>query len=378
MVQFLTMGLFRKADATTNDSSIKAQYAPQILGDQFMPYNNYYSVSAMSRLDAISVPAIKKCRDLIAGTIAGIPLEYYKKSTGEHIAAPRWVEQPSLNQPRFVTILWTVDSLLMYGTAFWQIKETYQEDGRMARAEWIPNTRVTFDTDFPSTIVTQYYIDGIAVPMSGIGSLITFQKDEGILNTSARTIQSAIDIHRAAAVAAQTPIPSGYIRNNGADLDPKEVSGLLAAWKAARLNRSTAYLTSTLEYNATSFSPKDMMYNEAIQNLATEIARLCGVPPYYLSADQNTTMTYANVQDERRQFIWMIQPYICAIEDRLSMDDISTSGHYVKFAVDDTFLRTDPMERLLVLEKMLGLGLITTEQAMEMEDLSPNGNEMEN
>jgi hypothetical protein len=104
---------------------------------------------------------------------------------------------------------------------------------------------------------------------------------------------------------------------------------------------------------------------------------MCGVPPYYLSADQNTTMTYANVQDERRQFIWMIQPFICAIEDRLSMDDVSTAGHYVKFAVDDTFLRTDPMERLLVLEKMLALGLITTEQAMEMEDLSPNGNEME-
>ena len=374
----MTMGLFRKAEATSNEnerSSLKAQYAPQILGDQFLPYNNYYTVSSMARQDAMTVPAIKRCRDLIAGTIATIPLEYYKKSTGEHIAAPRWVEQPSLNQPRFVTILWTVDSLLMYGTAFWQIKETYQEDGRMARAEWIANTRVTFDTDFPSTIVTQYYVDGVPVPMSGIGSLITFQKDEGILNTSARTIQSAIDIHRAAAIAAQTPMPSGYIRNNGADLDPKEVQGLLAAWKNARLNRATAYLTSTLEYNATSFSPRDMMYNEAIQNSATEIARACGVPPYYLSADQNTTMTYANVQDERRQFIWMIQPYISAIEARLSMDDISTAGHYVKFAVDDTFLRTNPMDRLLVIEKMLALGLITTEQAMEMEDLSPNGME---
>jgi hypothetical protein len=32
------------------------------------------------------------------------------------------------------------------------------------------------------------------------------------------------------------------------------------------------------------------------------------------------------------------------------------------------------MERLLVLEKMLSLGLITTEQAMQMEDLTPNGN----
>lgn len=374
------MGLFRKAEATSNDterSSLKAQYAPQILGDQFIPYNNYYTISSMARQDAMTVPAIKRCRDLIAGTIATIPLEYYKKSTGEKIAPPRWVEQPSLNQPRFVTILWTVDSLLMYGTAYWQIKEVYAEDGRMARAEWIANTRVTFDTDFPSTIITQYYVDGIPVPMSGIGSLITFQKDEGILNTSARTIQSAIDIHRAAAIAAQTPMPTGYIRNNGADLDPKEVSGLLAAWKNARLNRSTAYLTSTLEYQPTSFSPKEMAYAEAIQNTATEIARLCGVPPYYLSADQNTTMTYANVQDERRQFIWMIQPFIAAIEARLSMDDISTAGHYVKFAVDDTFLRTNPMDRLLVIEKMLALGLITTQQAMEMEDLSPNGNEMD-
>jgi HK97 family phage portal protein len=375
MIDFMTMGLFRKTDATTNDTSLKAQYAPQILGDQFLPYNNYYSINALARQDAISVPAIKRCRDLIAGTIATIPLEYYKKSTGEHIAAPRWVDQPSINQPRFVTLLWTVDSLLMYGTAYWQITETYQEDGRMARAEWIANTRVTFDTNFPSTIVTQYYVDGIAVPMSGIGSLITFQKDEGILNSSARAIQSAIDIHRAAAIAAQTPMPTGYIRNNGADLDPKEVTGLLAAWKNARLNRATAYLTSTLEYQPTSFSPKEMMYNEAIQNSATEIARMCGVPPYYLSADQNNTMTYANVQDERRQFIWMIQPFISAIESRLSMDDISTVGHYVKFAVDDTFLRTNPMDRLLVIEKMLSLGLITTEQAMEMENLSPNGME---
>ena len=371
----MTMGLFRKTDATTNDSSLKAQYAPQILGDQFSLFSNYPNTFITNRAEAMSVAAVKRCRDLIAGTISTIPLEYYKKSTGEKIGAPRWVEQPSVNQPRFVTMLWTVDSLLMYGTAYWRITEVYAEDGRMARAEWIANTRVSFDTNFPSDVIIQYYIDGSPVPMSGIGSLITFQKDEGILSTSSRIIQSAIDVQRAASIAAQTPMATGYIKNTGADLDPKEVTGLLSAWKTARQNRATAYLTSTLEYNPVSFSPKEMMYNEAIQNLATEIARLCGVPAYYLSADQNTTMTYANVQDERRQFIWMIQPYICAIEDRLSMDDISTSGHYVKFAVDDTFLRTDPMERLNVLEKMLALGLITKEQAMEMEDLSPNGSD---
>jgi phage portal protein BeeE len=168
---------------------------------------------------------------------------------------------------------------------------------------------------------------------------------------------------------------SGIIKNSGADLPPSEITALLSAWKRSRINNSTAYLTSTLNYEATSFSPKDMLYNEAIQNLATECARLCSVDPYYVSASQNTTMTYANVQDERKQMVALtLQPYASAIEARLSMDDISTAGHYVKFNLDDTFLRTEPMERLLVLEKMLGLGLITTEQAMEMENLSPNGN----
>jgi HK97 family phage portal protein len=364
------MGLFSR-----KPQILEAQNAPQIMADAFYGYNNYYP-TAVSRMNALSVPAIKRCRDLISGTIAAIPLEYYKKSTGEKVASPRWVEQPSKSQPRFETLYYTIDSLLMYGQSFWKITETYQEDGRMANAEWVANTRVSFETDPYTTYITQYYIDGIPVPMSGLGSLITFQKDEGILATGARTIQAAIDVQKAAAIAAATPMAQGILRNTGADLPPQEVSGLLAAWKRSRQNNATAYLTSSLEFQPVQFSPKDMLYNEAIQNLATECARLCSVDPYYVSASQNTTMTYANVQDERKQMVaFTLQPYVSAIESRLSMDDISTAGHHVKFALDDSFLRTEPMERLLVLEKMLALGLITTEQAMEMEDLSPNGNE---
>ncbi len=133
---------------------------------------------------------------------------------------------------------------------------------------------------------------------------VTFQSlGDGILNSGVQTIRAAIDVQKAAAIAAGTPMATGYIKNNGADLDPKEVQGLLNAWKNARNNRSTAYLTSTLEYTPVSFSPKEMMYNEAIQNLATEIARLCNVPAYYVSAEMNNSMTYSNVQDERKQFL---------------------------------------------------------------------------
>ena len=45
----------------------------------------------------------------------------------------------------------------------------------------------------------------------------------------------------------------------------------------------------------------------------------------------------------------------------------------VRFAVDDTYLKADPMERLNVIEKLLTLGLIDINQAKEMEDLAPDG-----
>ena len=364
------MGLFDRKSKV-----IEAQYAPQVLGE-YSPYAMPFQFAYVGRTEALGVPALARCRNLLSGTIGTIPLELYKKSTGEELGKPLWVDQPSYHQPRSVTIAYTVDSLLFYGQAFWQVVETYQEDGRPSRFEWVSNSRVTATLDRDNVFVKSYAIDGTTVPMDGLGSLITFQSlNDGILNTGVSTIRAALDAQKAASVALATPSTTGYIRNSGADLPPSEVQGLLAAWKNARQNRSTAYLTSTLQYEAVGFSPKDMMYNEAIQNLATEIARLCNVPPYYVSADQNTTMTYANVTEERKQFLTLsLQPYISAIEDRLSMDDITARGNVVLFDIGKNYLRTDPLVELAVIREMLDLQLITTEQAMGMTDLTPNGN----
>jgi HK97 family phage portal protein len=352
---------------------VEAQQAPQVMGENLPSLYNAIALR-VSRKDAMSVPSVARARNLICGTVASIPLEYYNKRTGEVMAAPRWISQLSKNQPSFITLNWLVDSLLFYGVAYLRVTERYAEDGRPSAFEWIANTRVTYTTDLEGIMITQYYVDIQPIDMSDI---ITIQGlDEGVLERAGRTIQSAIDINKAASVASATPMSSGILKNTGADLPPAEVSGLLSAWKRSRQNNSTAYLTSTLEFQSTQFSPKDMMYNEAIQNLSTEIARAMNVPAYYLSADQNTTMTYANVQDERKQFYALsIEPYVQAIQARLSMDDISTSGHEVRFAVFDTFLKNDPLVELQVVEKLLTLGLITTEQAMEMTDLTPNGSE---
>jgi HK97 family phage portal protein len=211
--------------------------------------------------------------------------------------------------------------------------------------------------------------------MGGIGSLVTFQSlIPGVLNTASTTIKAAYDVQRAAAVSAATPMATTVLKNNGADLPEAQVQGLLASWKASRASRSTAYLTSTLSVENIGFSPKDMGYVDFSQYLALEIARSMNVPAYYISADMNSSMTYQNILDGRKEFMaYSLQPYICAIEDRLSMNDITNSQNQVRFAIDDTFLRADAMERLNVIEKMLNLNLITVEQARQMEQLTPLG-----
>jgi hypothetical protein len=60
------------------------------------------------------------------------------------------------------------------------------------------------------------------------------------------------------------------------------------------------------------------------------------------------------------------------------MNDVTTAGNIVKFNIEESFLRADTMKRLEAIEKMLALGLIDVEQAKEMEDMSPNGNESYN
>jgi phage portal protein BeeE len=117
-----------------------------------------------------------------------------------------------------------------------------------------------------------------------------------------------------------------------------------------------------------------MTYNDSIQSMAAQISRLLNVPAHMLNAETLKSNTYSNVIDARKEFMaYTLQPYLTAIEERLSLDDLLPRDQVVRFAVDETFLRANPLDRLAVTEKLLTLGLIDIGQAKEMEDLTPDG-----
>jgi hypothetical protein len=111
------MGLFSRKPLI-----VEAQAAPQVMGENLPSLYSSLTLR-VSRKDAMSVPSVARARNLICGTVASIPLEYYNKRTGEVIAPPRWINQLAKNQPSFITINWCVDSLLFYGVAYLRITE---------------------------------------------------------------------------------------------------------------------------------------------------------------------------------------------------------------------------------------------------------------
>lgn len=356
--------------------AIDNQYPPAVMTSASNVFSTAYEFASIDIDSALQVPTISRCDQILTGIIGGIPLELKNKKTGATLEQPAWLDQPDIRQPRSVTMAYTARMLRFHAVAYWEVTAVYGDDKRPARFAWVNNSRVVPQYNKQQTEIEYYQVDGTKRPNDGVGSLVTFQSLlPGVLNSGARTIRAALDLEKAAAVAAATPMATTVIKNSGADLSEAQVLGILAAWKSARQKNSTAYLTSTLEASNVGFSPKDMMYVDAKQALATECCRLMNMPPYMASADASgNSMTYQNVLEARKElFAYSIAPYVNAIEDRLSMNDITNSQTYVKFCADDTFLRADTTTRLAVLEKMLALQLITLDQAKEMEDLTPEG-----
>jgi len=370
------MGLLSALGFVEKETKIEAQLAPRVMGD--FGVGNYFApigVHFVTRNEAMAVPAVAKARALICSTISTLGLELYRKSDGTKLGKPAWMDQMDPRQPLSVTLAWLLDSLIFFGVGYLQIVETYSDTGRPARMAWVSNDRIQVNLNANGTLVTSYRLDGYEIPMEGLGSLITFQGlDDGILARGGTTIRTALALERAALTYAENPLPNGYIQNSGADLPPDQISGLLQSWKSARSTKSTAYLSSTLKFEPVAFSPRDLNLSESRNYMATEISRLMNIPAYFLDAETSSSLTYANIVDQNKQLISLsLRSYLSAIEDRLSMPDVTNANNEVRFDLDD-FLRADVLTRIEVYERMIALGLITVDEARAMEDLAPRGN----
>lgn len=324
--------------------------------------------TAANRTEAMSVPSVARGRNIICGTIASIPLELRGRDMSR-LPLPRFIEHPDPRVPASVVYAYTAEDILFKGVAYWQIMAIDEATQRPSQAQWVAATTVTEELDPTGKIIIGYAVDGKRVPNQGVGSLIQFSGlDEGFLHRAGRTIKTAAALEKAVLNYAKEPMPS-IVLKSGNPLSRERVQALLDTWRKARNERSTAFINDQIDISTLGFNSSELQMNEARQYLASEIARAMGIPDWFLNAAAGGSMVYANVSDERKTLIdFSLRPIMTAIEQRLSMDDITLRGMRVRFNLDD-FLRGNAKDRAEIYQKLIPLGVLSVEEAREMEDM---------
>jgi HK97 family phage portal protein len=301
-----------------------------------------------TREEFMSIPTAARARNIICSSIASIGLEVIDRSTGMDIeeAIPRVIRTPDPRVPGSATYVWTLEDILLYGYGYWQITELFADTFRVRSVERVSPTRVTIQTNSLATQIEYYMVDGSPVPNSGIGSLVVFNgNDEGVLNRAGRTIRTGAELERAAAMYAREPIPSMVLKSNGTALPADRIAKLLDSWATARRNRGTAFLNADVTLETVGFDPEKLQLAAARSYIATEVARACGIPAYYVDAETGSSMTYSNATTQRQTLLdFSLIPLMTSITERLSMPDFIPSTQQVKYDLSD-YLRGSDLER---------------------------------
>lgn len=368
------MGLFDSFRVSATIAEMESQLKATVKPFVYPTLSNYLgelTAVPVTRAEAMSIPTVVRARSAIVNTLSPLPLELWS-SSGQRLAAPAWCIQPDPTVTRTYTMGMTIDDLIFYGMAIWQVIEVYASDNRPARFRRIDPTRVSWETNADETMITAWLIDGNKVPNSGVGSVIQFAgTSEGVLNYAGLTIRTAAALERAAFNYATDPMPSGVLKNTGFDLDEEQIQNLLQNWRTARQSKSTAYLANNLDYQTITFDPQKLQLNEARNYMATELSRLMNVDAYITDAPTGESMTYSNQTDRRRDFVnTTLAGYISVIEHTLSMEKITPRGQYIKFGLDE-YLRLNPNEHADYLIKLVTAGLMTVAEARnELDSVS--------
>lgn len=313
----------------------------------------------VSRDQALSVPAVKRGRDLICGTLGTLRLRQHDAT--RRVVPSQLLDQPEPDVARSVTMTRTVEDMLFEGAAWWRVT-AFDASGFPAEVRRIAPCDVAVQPD------GRVYVNGQYVPDAELIRLDS--PNEPLLKAGARAIRAAVNLEAASGRYARDPLPLGYFTPTG-DVDPGDdeaIEDLLDDFEDSMHRRTWAYIGAGLEAKPLQWSPEQLQLSAARDYAVLELSRVMGVDPEELGVS-TTSRTYANAEQRRLDLIdFTLAAYNTAIEDRLSMADVTPPGYYVR-AEYGGFLRSDTASRMITYETGRRVGVYDDERIGELEDL---------
>ena len=287
------------------------------------------ATGAITRATAMRVPTVSRCRRLIVGSIARLPLVATRD--GEPLEnQPRWLSRTDGELSPFHRMAWTIDDLLFYGWSLWAIRR--DSDGTVIDADRVPYEMWSIDA------TGQVLYDG--KPVSSREVCLIPSLDEGVLATGRDAISHAAELNRAAARAASIPTANIELhQTSGAPIPDDQIDALVSSWANARrgANGGVAFTNQAIEVREHGSFDAHLLV-DGRNAAAVDVARAMGIPASMIDAQlPHASMTYRNAENMRNaEFVdFCLAPLMSAVIARLGMDDIVPRGVAIEFDTSD-------------------------------------------
>jgi hypothetical protein len=317
----------------------------------------------VTRAKAMGIPAMRRGRQIIAGTLGTLPLQAMRRNARGQLAP---VDDGTTAQllaeldPRTTTqwtLTWTVDDLLFHGISWWRITAT-DAYGWPRTVERLAPGRVQVSNGVA-------YVDGRP---AADRELVRFDgPDAGVLVDGVDPLRTCL-LLEAAVRRNSTGLPPMDLltpKEGAEDLTETEVQELLGKWASYREDSGTGYLGATLDHRVVGFDPRAGQLAEARQHQALEVARMLNLDAQEVNAPAGSGMTYANTEAKRRDLIDVsLGLYMTAVAQRLSMPDVTPRGQLVR--MDTTgFIRGTTADAITAAVAATGGPVMTPEESRE-------------
>ena len=328
-----------------------------------------------------ALPAMARCRSLIADALAGVPWDVVRDR--EQLRTPDWLLDPQgLRADGRISS--TVLDVRLSAVEFWSsflVSAIELGEGIV----YVPNRDADgapvpplFQLN-PADVEIDRGAYWVGQTRLDPGEVIVVRnrvwpgkvRGHGVWSQFAASISLGTSIRDYASNMLGRGIPAGYLKVSTPDLEQTEAEALKARWMQAHggRERRIAVLNATTDFHALQLDPQALQLTELLRLSAWEISLIYGIPAYKLGISMGYSNTYANIESASIDYVQdALLPWSRRIES--AFDAEFPRGTSLKLNLDG-LRRADTKTRYDAYAVGLAAGFLTVDEVRSRESLAP-------
>jgi HK97 family phage portal protein len=339
------------------------------------------SRSYFGKDEALGLPALYACVRLLADSLASLPVKLYTRApSGTRHAiryhGPSIFDQPSVTGTTYDWLFTLMTSLLLQGNA-WGFVTGRDGFGFPTGIEWIPpeDVNVVDDEMQPwNPLRTRIYVYGRLMDRSELFHIKAFSlagRVEAIspLRAFAMTVLSGIEAQRYGTDWYKSGgFPPGHFKNSSIEIDAEQAEEIRSMLVSTMRRREPLVYGADWDYTPIVVPPSEAQFVDAIGMNAGQMAAVYGIPPDRVGGKTGDSLHYSTQEQSSLQIIESLRPWIVRLE--YAFFSLVPASRYVRFD-SDALLKTDLKTRTEIYYQQRKMGLRTTDEIRDLEDLEP-------